>query len=119
MTGGRGSKAKGASYENEVVKYLRSRGFEVTRAKIGNATGDIIGIPGVVVEAKNQKRFDVAGWVDQMLGEVEAAHARLGMVIAKRPRKVDIGENYLIMTVADGITLLKEAGLGFIKGTDC
>lgn len=112
MSGGRAPKRKGAAFENEVAKWLRSQGFEVTRAKQGNATGDIVGVEGIVFEAKNQKAFNLAGWTDQMLDEVEAAGARFGFVVAKRPRKTNIGECYFATTGEMAVALLKEAGYG-------
>jgi Holliday junction resolvase len=112
VTGGRGPKNKGDAHERNVVKYFQSRGFQVERAKRGNATGDILGITGVVVEAKDQRTFALGSWVDQMLAEVEEAGARTGVVIAKRPRTTNVAEHYAILTVEDYLTLLEEAGYG-------
>lgn len=110
MTGGRSPKNKGDRYERAIVAYLQSRGIQVERAKRGNKTGDILGHAEVVLEAKDQTRFALASWLDQALDEREEAGARHAIVIAKRPRRGDVGRHYFIMEVEDGISLLEEAG---------
>ena len=110
MSGGRGPKNKGDRYERAIVAYLQSRGIQVERAKRGNKTGDILGQREITLEAKDQRTFDLAGWVDQAVAECALAGARYPIVIAKRARKSDVGQHYFIMEVEDGISLLEEAG---------
>lgn len=110
MTGGNKPRRKGDNYERDVVTYENSIGLRVRRAKRGNDTGDILGIP-FVQECKNARQWKVAAWVDQMLLEKLAAGATYGAVIAKRPGKSNVAEHYFIMTVQDGLLLLQQAGV--------
>jgi Holliday junction resolvase len=107
---GNQSRSKGDKYERAVVNYLKQCGVFVERGKRGNKTGDVLGISRIVLECKDQKTFDLAGWVNQMLEEAHEARADFGVVIAKRPRKTDVAEHYFVMTVEDGLALLRKAG---------
>lgn len=81
------SKAKGTAWETRVVGYLRENGspYAERRALSGNVDrGDVSGIPGVVVEAKNAKAIDLAGWVDEMVKEKANAGAAIGAVVFPR-----------------------------------
>jgi len=105
------SRRKGDNYERDVVTYLNSIGLPVRRAKRGNDTGDILGTPRLVLECKDAVQFKLAAWVDQMQVEKLAGNATFGAVIAKRPRKRNVGEHYFVMTVEDGLLLLQQAGV--------
>ncbi len=111
MSTGRTSRRTGDDYERAVVKYLNALGMPVRRAKRGNDTGDILGLSSLVLECKGGKRFLPASWIDQMKVEQEAAGAQHGVVIAKRPRKSNVGQHYFIMTVEGGLLLLQQAGV--------
>jgi hypothetical protein len=111
MTGGRASNQKGAGYERDIVKYLNARGIACTRAKRGNKTGDIPICRRLSIEAKNHRKLILSKCIDQMKLEKLALGADYGCIIAKRERKVEVGEHYFIMTVEDGINLLVEAGV--------
>ena len=110
MSGGKAPKNKGDKYERDVVSYLLSIGIPASRLKRGNPTGDVLTVPDIVIECKDQKSLCLAAWIDQTSGEVEAAQARYGIVIVKRARKADVGRHYFVMEVEDGINLLREAG---------
>ena len=57
------SKAKGTSYENELLPELRRIfGPGVDRAKAGNESNDFHGVP-IPVEAKHRKVWDLKTWV--------------------------------------------------------
>ena len=114
------SKAKGSSFEREVVLYLRNHGFPYAERGVAGATediGDIIGTPGVIWECKNQKVMNLAGWVDELVIEVANYRNRYnfqepdtGAVIHKRRGKTTVGEYYATMPVEMFVSLLKEAG---------
>jgi hypothetical protein len=72
--------------------------------------GDITGWPGVVVEAKNCKTWDMAGWIDQLEQEIAEAHADTGAVVIKRNRSTDPGQFYAVMTLDRWEALMREAG---------
>lgn len=104
-------KAKGSQWERDVVKFLQENGFIYAerRGLAGQQQdkGDIVGLPGLVIECKNQKSFDLAGWIAE--AEVEKGHARAdyGVVFAKRRGK-RAGQGYAIMTIEEFARLWRE-----------
>jgi hypothetical protein len=110
---GRASRRKGADHERAIVTWFRSRGRpHIERRIVGmnGDRGDITGWPGVVVEAKNCKQWDMAGWVDQLEQEITEAAADTGAVVVKRPRTTDPGQFYAVMTLERWEALMREAG---------
>jgi len=65
------------------------------------------------VEAKDQKRFTPAAWIDQATSQQRVAGS-IPVVIAKRRRRSDPAEGYVLMTLADFASLA--VGRGFGKG---
>jgi len=79
MVGGRGkgelkmavnSKQKGARFERELASKFRDYGYEDSRrtAQYCGNTGDasdVVGLPGIHVEAKHQERMSLYDWMDQ------------------------------------------------------
>ena len=62
------------------------------RALNGNQDrGDIAGVPGCVIEAKNAKTINLAGWLDEANLERDNDRADLGVVWFKRRGKVSPG----------------------------
>lgn len=107
-----GIKAKGREAENRVVEYLKANGFPyVERRRLSgvNDKGDIAGIPGVVIEVKAEKSFDLAGWVKELATEIANAGAFTGAVIHKRRGTLDVGRWYVTTTVEEFVRLLREA----------
>ena len=105
------SKQRGTAAETAVVNYLHANGFPHVerRALAGvNDRGDISGIPGVVLEVKNCKRIELAGWADELDAEMRNAGAYLGAVIAKRKGTTDVGRWYAILPVSVLVDLLRE-----------
>lgn len=105
------SRRRGDDYERRVVDYFNTLGLPVRRAKRGNDTGDILGVPRLAIECKGEKKFLPANWIDQMKIEQQAANADYGIVIARRLHKANVGDHYFIMTVRDGLLLLQQAGV--------
>jgi Holliday junction resolvase len=92
-------KRKGSLAERLVVEYLRAHGFSQarrTQAGTRGDIGDIDGVPGFAIEVKNHARLDLAGWVTQMLAEMEEKGVDNGVVIAKKRGTTDPGEWYAI-----------------------
>lgn len=112
-------KQKGTAFETQVLDYLRDRigdpeGMIHREAQHGNADeGDIkglfIGLKSLVLECKNQNRFDLATWIGQAHDEKVNAGADYGMVVFHRPGKGDkqMGDQYVLM---DLDTLARIAG---------
>jgi hypothetical protein len=104
---------KGPHWEARIVAYLRDNGVpHAERRFMGGSTdrGDIAGIPGVVLEAKNAARTDLAGWVDEAEAERVNDGAALAVVWHHRRGKASPGDGYVTMTGATLVRLLAAAG---------
>ena len=107
------SKAKGTRWETAVADYLRANGVtHAERRALNGSTdrGDIAGIPGVVLEAKNASRTDLTGWVDEAETERVNDGAELAVVWHHRRGKASPGDGYVTMTGATLVRLLAAAG---------
>jgi hypothetical protein len=105
------SKRKGTAAETAIVNYLRTVGFTQTerRALNGNIDrGDIAGIPGVVIEAKNCARQELAAWVAEAELERDNDRASLGVVWHKRRGKGDPADWFVTMSGTQFTALLRE-----------
>ena len=106
------ARARGTAWESAVVSYLQARGYKhAERRALHGAKdrGDIAGIPGICIEAKNTARVDLAGWLDE--ARQEAAHAAdLGVVWFKRRGKTSPGNGYVLMDGDTFTALLDLAG---------
>jgi hypothetical protein len=79
---------KGARWEVRLVDWLTTRGHPHAhrRAKQGrNDRGDVGGITGWVIEAKNCRAVTLAAWLDE--AEKEAANAGVSRFAVVFPRK--------------------------------
>lgn len=67
---GKMSREKGKRFERELAKTFRDYGYKTARrtsqycGKSGDAS-DVIGLPGIHVEAKHQERMQLYDWMDQ------------------------------------------------------
>jgi hypothetical protein len=107
------SKAKGTTWETAIVDYLRGRGavHAERRASHGNTDrGDIAGVPGVVIEAKNAAKVELGNWTTEMLAEVDNAGAELGALWIKRRLRSSPGEAYVVLKGDHFVDLLISAG---------
>lgn len=108
------SRAKGTAAETAVVRSLQAGGFKHAERRALNGAkdrGDVTGIPGVVIEVKNEKRMRLAEWVDE--AHKEASYGDLiGAVWHKRRGFVRPGDWYVTMDGETFMGLLREAGYG-------
>lgn len=108
------SKRKGSQYERDVVKWLRSSGFACAERAYGagrqDDVGDIDGIDGVVVECKNEKKIDLAGYLKELDNEMIHADAETGVVLVKKRGTTNVSESYAVMPAWLWVDLLKQAG---------
>jgi hypothetical protein len=107
------SKRKGTGWETAVVDYLRANGVTHAerRALTGNKDrGDVAGLPGVVIECKNEKAITLASYADETEAERVNDNARIGVAWIKRPRKGSPGHGYVLMDGDTLIRLLADAG---------
>ena len=107
------AKAAGRSWESEIVKTLIAYGWpHAERRRLAGAAdkGDIAGIPGVVIEAKNTAKLDLAGAVNEANAEALNASAPIGIAWLKRRGKSSPLDGYVVMDGATALRLLDEAG---------
>jgi hypothetical protein len=106
------SKAKGTRWETAIVEYLREVAPHVERRALNGAhdKGDITGIPGVVIEAKNQERHSLAEWVDEAVAEGDNANADVAVAWIHRRGKASPADGYVVMTGTQFVSLLLDAG---------
>lgn len=93
-------KRKGSAAELAVAKWLRRLGWihaERSRAGWQDDRGDIDGMPGVVVEVKNEKKIDIPGYLRELEVEIENAKAWTGTVIIKRRGSTNVDDWYAVM----------------------
>lgn len=107
------SKAKGTAWETTVCDYLRALGWVHVERRALHGTsdrGDVAGIPGVVIEAKNEKTMALAGWVDEAEQERANDHAEYGVVWHHRRGKASPAAAYVTMSGDTFVRLLSAAG---------
>jgi hypothetical protein len=102
------SKAKGTAAETAVVRFLQANGYpHAERRALAGAQdrGDVAGIPGLVIEVKNEQRMDLAGWMNEVARETPVGD--LGVVWHKRRGHTLPGAWYVTMTGATLVALLE------------
>lgn len=109
------SKAKGTGWETAIVRYLAEQGWPHAERRALNGTqdrGDIAGIVGWVIEAKNCQALTLAAWVDEAIIEQANAGADFSAVWHHRKGKASPAEGYVTVTGAAFVRLLRAAGYG-------
>lgn len=109
------SKRKGSDHELKIAKYLVAQGWKHAERRIAGSNldkGDIYGIIGCVIEAKNEKRIDLAGYMKELEVETLNAKASTGVAVVKKKGTTDVGEYYAVMPMKYWVSLMKEAGYG-------
>lgn len=111
------SKIKGSAYERDVVSYLRDEGFSVDRTRAGwvDDRGDVHGLQGpngepFVIECKNHKAMDLAGWITELHRECANALAVVGAVVHKKRGATGGADQYATLPLGMLVHLLREAG---------
>jgi hypothetical protein len=106
------NKTKGSAWERAIVTALQAAGWPFAERRLAGAAkdrGDIAGVPGVVIEAKNTATRNLAGWVDEAELERVNDGAWLGVVWHKRVGHASAADGYVTMTGAMFLTLLGQA----------
>jgi Holliday junction resolvase len=105
------NKAKGSDFERKVADYLAANGFPDADRRYGAGhnldKGDIIGVPNMVLECKNQARIDLAGFLAEALVEAKNANKKYGAAVIKRRGK-NVAESYVVMSLSQFVELLRE-----------
>lgn len=103
------SKQKGARFERLLASKFREHGYEARRtAQYCGNTGDasdVVGLPGIHVEAKHQERMQLYEWMAQAIRDAEAGgEGRLPAVFHKK-NNADI---LVTMRLEDFMNLYRE-----------
>jgi predicted lipoprotein len=104
------SKKKGTAWESQVVAYLQEHGqpYAERRALNGSADkGDVSGIPGVMIEAKNEKTVTLGSYLDEVKVETANAGASIGVVVVKR-RSRGPGDAYVLMPLSQFASMISD-----------
>jgi Holliday junction resolvase len=116
------SKDKGARFERHLASRFREYGYEARRtAQYCGNTGDasdVVGLPGLHIEAKHQERMNLYDWMDQAKRDAEAGgEGRLPAVFHKK-NNADI---LVTMRFEDFMNLYVEweAGHALKEGAEC
>lgn len=108
-------RAKGTAWESAIVRYLAAEGFPHVERRALNGTqdrGDLAGIPGWVIEAKNCRSMDLAGWVDEVALEQANDGAEFSAVWHHRRGKSSPADGYVTVTGATYVRMLRAMGHG-------
>lgn len=103
------NKEKGTRWESAVVRYLRSKGFDVWRmAQTGSQDqGDIGGLPHVAFEVRNRSKISLAENVDDADSRARAKGSAYGVTVIKRRGK-GTAEGYVAMSLETFTRFLQE-----------
>lgn len=103
------SKVKGKCYEREVASMFRSEGYEARRTNqyCGNTgeASDVIGPPGIHIEAKHQEQMRLYDWIAQAIRDADAAGDGDLPVVIHRKNHAD---TLVTMRFEDWIHLYRE-----------
>lgn len=106
------SKQKGARFERLLASKLREYGYEARRtAQYCGNTGDasdVVGLPGIHIEAKHQETMRLYEWISQAKRDSEGT-GRLPTVFHKKNN----AEILVTMTLEDWFCLYREFEAGF------
>lgn len=108
------SKQKGARFERNLASILRTEGYDARRtAQYCGNTGDasdVVGLPGIHIEAKHQERMHLYDWMAQAKRDAQGT-GKLPAVI----HKANNCEILVTMTLYDWMQIYREweAGMDF------
>lgn len=82
------SRAKGARFERLLASKLRDYGYDCRRGQQfcgANGDADVVGLPGIHIEAKSVERMQLYDWMDQAKRDAEAGgEGKLPVVFHKK-----------------------------------
>lgn len=102
------SKQKGARFERTLAAIFREHGFEARRtAQYCGNTGDasdVVGLPGIHIEAKHQETMRLYDWMEQAKRDAEG-NGNIPTVFHKKNK----AEILVTMTLDDWLILYKRS----------
>lgn len=105
------SRAKGARFERTLASKLREYGYDCRRGQQfcgANGDADVVGLPGIHIEAKAQEQTRLYEWMSQAKRDSEGT-GRLPTVFHKKNN----AEILVTMTLDDFMSLYREWEAGF------
>ena len=103
------SKQKGARFERHLASRFREYGYDARRtAQYCGNTGDasdVIGLPGIHVEAKHQERMNLYEWMAQAIRDAEAGGGNALPAVFHKKNNADI---LVTMRIEDWFNLYRE-----------
>ena len=109
----RSAKQAGTRWESAIVAALRAAHWPHAerRARTGaRDQGDISGVIGVCIEAKDTARFEPARFLTEAQTEATNARADIAAAWIKRRGKADAADGYVLLDGRTFMYLLREAG---------
>lgn len=108
------SKQKGARFERQLASKFREHGYQARRtAQYCGNTGDasdVVGLPGLHIEAKHQETMRLYEWISQAKRDAEASgKGNLPAVFHKK----NYAEILVTMRLEDWFNLYREWEAGF------
>lgn len=108
------SKQKGARFERLLASKFREYGYDDARrtAQYCGNTGDasdVVGLPGVHVEAKHQEKMELYKWVAQAVRDAEAGGGNKLPAVFHKKNNADI---LVTMRIEDWFDLYREWEVG-------
>lgn len=113
------SKQKGTDFESLIRDYLKEAWSDIVERMPLSGTDDRGDISNfrvggnsqhkIAIECKNVRSLSLAGWVKEAQDEAVNYGAVAGIVVHKRERKGQAGDQYLTMTLSDFLTILHAA----------
>ena len=113
------SKQKGARFERSLAAKFRDYGYDARRtAQYCGNTGDasdVVGLPGIHIEAKHQERMSLYEWMSQAKRDAEAGGNNALPAVFHKKNNAEI---LVTMTLDDWMNLYREweAGHELNKG---
>ena len=108
------SKVKGARFERALAAFFRSQGYEARRtAQYCGNTGDasdVVGLPGIHVEAKHVEQMRLYEWISQAKRDAENGRKGNLPAVFHKKNNADI---LVTMRLEDWMHLYREWQAGF------
>lgn len=107
------SKAKGTAWESRVVGYLQACGWTGAERRVlygSKDRGDVLGLPGIVIETKNEKVATLGAYLDEVEAERLNAGAEVGVAWIHRRSRSSPAAGYVLMNGHTFTHLLRLAG---------
>lgn len=101
------SRAKGKRFELTLARMIRADGYEARRGQQysgANGDADVVGLPGIHIEAKHAEQFRIYDWMDQ--SKRDARDGELPAVFFKKNNCPVL----VTMEYDDWMTMYKEYG---------